>query len=364
MRVFQFHSFYRTYLDYFNRKYPEAALASYEQRLGLILGQRFQATHILTPPEAQTAEFRFTVANDPLLQHRWAQEKSFPRRDFISILRAQIEDHRAEVIYALDPLTYSSAFVRSLPGCVKKCVCWLGSPSFGADLSGYDARLSNFPMILAAWQAQGLRSAWFSPAHDPAMQHYADYRGRPIDIAFVGQYSHLHTRRNNLLATIAALADRYFISYRLMAPKWKRLANQRLLHRISLPVHYLPEQVRRVSGPPVFGVDMYELFGQSKVVFNAAIDMSEQFRGNMRCFEALGCGACMVSDEGIYPEPLTPGVHFVTYRDAADAVAKVETILRAADQGKTMADRGRQAIETTFSKARQWEAFEQLIADL
>src|SRR5258708_36033204 len=37
-------------------------------------------------------------------------------------------------------------------------------------------------------------------------------------------------------------------------------------------------------------------------IFNGAIDMAEEDRGNLRCFEAMGCGALMISDRGRYPK--------------------------------------------------------------
>jgi hypothetical protein len=362
VRIFQLHSFYKPYLDSFNCRYPEARLASYSQRLSLLLGHRFQAAHILMPAYNGAPEFQFTVANDSILQDRWATEKSFPSRSFKSILLAQIEEHRAEVVYSLDSFTYDSSFVRSLPGCVKTSICWLAAPVDRIDLSGYSVRVCNYPPYLASWQAQGLRCATFSPSHDPAMRAYANRNDRPIDVSFVGQYTPWHTERNQLLEAVAELSRKYFVSFRLMCPRWKPLAQRRYLNRIPLPIPYLPKRLRSVSGPAVFGLDMYEVYSQSKIVFNAAIDMSREHKVNMRCIEALGCGACMVSDEGIYVDGMTPGVHFTTYSDAADALAQIEAILSAPDQGRAMASGGRELVETAFSKERQWDVFQQLVA--
>jgi hypothetical protein len=362
MRVFQFHSFYKPYLDFINKKYPEAKSVSYAQRLQLILGHRFQAAHILQPAYDSALDFQFTVANDHLLQYQWAREKSLLEHDFKKILLAQIEEHRADVVYALDPIAYDSEFIRSLPGCVKKSICWLASPIGRADLSAYDLRICNFPPFIKAWENLGLKCPWFSPSHDPVMRRYADNEDRPIDISFVGQYSQWHTTRNQLLESVAALSQKYLISFRLMCPHWKPLSRRRYINHIPLPIHYLPKNLRMVSGPPVFGIEMYELFGQSKIVVNAAIDMSGEYRVNMRCFEALGCGAVMVSDEGRYVDGMTPGVHFRTYRDPADAVAQIESILSTPDQAQKMSNAGRGFIETSFPKERQWEIFQALVA--
>jgi hypothetical protein len=51
---------------------------------------------------------------------------------------------------------------------------------------------------------------------------------------------------------------------------------------------------------------LYELIGKSKIVLNGVIDMVGRDRGNMRCFEAMGCGALLLSDEGNYPKGMKP----------------------------------------------------------
>ncbi len=357
MRIFQFHSYYRQYLNYFNEKFPEADTITYKQRLELLLNNRFMAVHVLEPDIRCIPSFQYTVANDSILQNRWAEENGLKSRDFREILRAQIEEHRTEVLYSLDPITFDSQFIRSLPGCVRKTICWLAAPQFRADLSAYNLRICNFPFLLEKWKKEGHHSAWFSPSWDPAMQIFSENTCRPIDVSFVGQFSWLHKNRNKLLEIVAQLSHKYFISFRLMAPKWTRLANIRLLNRVLLPVPYLPKVLREVSGPPVFGRELYELFGQSKIVFNAAIDMSEKHRGNMRCFEALGCGAGMVSDEGIYPEGLYPGLHFETFKGAAQAIEKIEMLLTSPEHRCEMARRGADSLKATFSKTSQWERF-------
>ena len=49
----------------------------------------------------------FTNGDDHILQERWAEENGLRRGlDLEDILLAQIESHRAEVFYNLDPMRY------------------------------------------------------------------------------------------------------------------------------------------------------------------------------------------------------------------------------------------------------------------
>ena len=78
-------------------------------------------------------------------------EQGLQTNSLEQILLSQIEHHRTEVFYNLDPMRYGSSFVTKLPGCVKKSVCWRAAPSGGADLTKYDLVVCNFHSILDDW---------------------------------------------------------------------------------------------------------------------------------------------------------------------------------------------------------------------
>lgn len=364
MRVLQFHTFYRGYLDYFDKKYPDARTSSSSDRLALLLSDRFMAVHILAPAYRGDPDFRFVVSNDDISQRRWAAERQFPARNLTDILLAQIEEHQAEVIYSLNPVPYTADFLRRLPGCVKHTVCWMASPINGADLSGYTLRVCNFPNFLDDWKAKGWRSAWFDPAFDPIMANYATNQDRPIDIAFVGQYSRLHQTRNVLLERLATLGDRFRVTFSLLHPRWRPLSDLRGLRRIPTFVPYLPKQIRKVAQSAEFGIGAYELLSRSKIVLNAAIDVAGCFRGNMRCFEVMGCGACMVSDQGIYPPGFTPGEHFETFANAENACQIIESLLAQSQKREGIAKSGHDFVASSFAKEEQWRRFVKLVSDL
>jgi hypothetical protein len=358
MRLFQFLSCYPAYHAHFAQKYPAAATLGYAERLKALIYDRYAATHILEPILLDNPDAFIAYADDSISQSRWATEHSISTTDLDGILLAQIEEHRAEVVYSLDPIRWDSSFVRRLPGCVKKTLCWRAS-SENADLSAYNLRLSNFPILLRSWQSRGLRAAYFSPSHDPRMDDFTR-ETQPLDIAFVGGYTAMHTRRNRILEAVAGLSDRYTIVFALDHPARKPLLDIRFIRRIPGPLGYLPKPLQRLARPPVFGLEMYDFLGQAKIVVNAAGDLANEYRGNMRCFEAMGCGACMLSDEGIYPDGLVPEVHFATYKDERDIIRKIEALLETQDWrrfGKCGLDNMREH----FSKSGQWLAFERLV---
>src|SRR5258708_7244587 len=99
-------------------------------------------------------------------------------------------------------------------------------------------------------------------------------------------------------------------------------------------------------------------------IFNGAIDMAEEDRGNLRCFEAMGCGALMISDRGRYPKGMEDGVTMVTYGEARDAVAAIEAGLNAPARMREIAAKGLELMQIEYSKEHQWAQFARLIEGL
>jgi hypothetical protein len=360
MRVFQNSGLYPSYLARLNKLAPRAL--SFEERRRIFLGDRFGALHFLKPILEDDRNAFFTNGDDFILQRKWACEKGIAKKTSLEkILLAQIEHHRTEVFYNLDPVRYPSAFVRKLPGCVRKTLCWRAAPSGKADLTAYGAVLGNFPSILDSWRRTGCRAEIFYPALDPLMENYG-HGDRSIDVLFVGSYSRHHTARAKILEQVASLAHTRQIVYCLDSSRLTWLAESALGRLLPLEKHRRPQAIARIVKPPAFGKSLYELLGSAKIVLNGAIDMAGTDRGNMRCFEAMGCGALLVSDAGNYPDGMKAGLTMEVYDSPEQATKIVSKCLENWQESAEVAARGRSRISATFGKDAQWEQFVDLVA--
>ncbi|QPF82978.1 glycosyltransferase family 1 protein [Bradyrhizobium genosp. L] len=362
MRLFQNSGLYPSYLPRLNQL--AAGASTFEARRDVFLHDRFGAAHFLKPVLDGAPEAFFTNGDDEVLQRQWARAQGMAGTPTLeAILLAQIEHHEAEVFYNLDPVRYPSAFTAKLPGCVKTTLCWRAAPSGNADLTGYGAVLGNFPSILESWRAKGCRAELFFPAVDPVMDEYGQGE-RPIDVAFVGGYSRHHSARGRTLEQVADLSARHKIVFCLDASRLTRLAESALGRLLPLGKHRRPDAIARIARAPVFGRDLYALFGSAKIVLNGAIDMAGNDRGNMRCFEAMGCGALLLSDAGNYPVGMEEGKTIAIYQSGNDCPIEVENCLRGWNELKARADKGRTAVRDLYSKERQWALFGQLLERL
>lgn len=359
MRLFQNSGVYPTYLR--RLKALRAGQTNFRIWMDTFLADRFGAAHFLKPVLDAAPEAFLTNGDDEAAQRLWARENGLPsNRSLGEILLAQIEHHRTEVFYNLDPLRYGSDFIRRLPGTVRRKLAWRAAPSPGADFGAYDLVLCNFPGILESYRQHGWRTARFSPAHDPVMDRYTERHDRPVDVLFVGGYTRHHCRRAELLEAVALLMGEFNVRFHLDNSRMTRLAESPIGYLLPIGKHRRPTAIRGTAHEPVFGLDLYDALSKAKIVLNGAIDMAGPDRGNMRCFEAMGCGALLLSDEGRYPAGMTPNETLVTWKDPVDAVHKIRELMRNPHHRQGIADSGRRMVRDQYAKSLQWKHFIQL----
>jgi hypothetical protein len=339
--------------------------STFAGQINAFLNFRESAAHILLPVDQRAEWAFFTNGDDEAVQRVWAREHGLSRRVTLGdILKAQMEEHRADVFYNLDATGWDANFIRSLPGCVRHMIAWHAAPFRNVSFTAYDLVVNNMPSILAAIGEQGCRTEHFFPAYDPEFASFAVRQDRPIDVVFVGGYSRHHRRRAETLEAVAKLTGEYRIVYHLDRSRLCRLAESPLGHLLPLAKHRRPPAIQAITEAPKFGLDYYEVLACAKIVLNGAIDISGEDRGNMRCFEALGAESLLLSDLGNYPGGMSDGQTIVTYRSPEHAVQQARTFLEATDKRLAIARAGHEMVSTRYSKVAQWKRFEALVASI
>ncbi|MBT3068363.1 glycosyltransferase [Rhodoferax sp. U11-2br] len=361
MRILQNVGLYPSYLNRLETLIDGAV--GHQNALEVFLADGFESTHLLQGVIDGDPDFALALGNSELVQRRWATENGLPRRTALEdILLAQIEHHRTEVFYNLDPVRFDDRILGRLPGCVRRTIAWSAAPSPHTRFQGYDLVVNNFPGILARYAKLGCRTAYFFPALAPKMCEVACRTERPIDIIFVGGYSRHHLRRSNVLDAVSAMSPAKRVCYYLDLGRLNRLSELPLLGRLKLlSPHRRTPSIRSISAPALFGTELIEAFGRSKIVLNAAVDMAGDERGNIRCFEAMGCGALLLSDAGSYPTGMESGRTLVTYNDPTDVVKQATRMLDDDSLRTHIAAAGHMMLADRYSKSRQMDAFRALV---
>ena len=341
------------------------AESTFAGSINAFLRLRFGGCHTLLPVDSRADWAFYTVGDDAEIQRIWAREHGLSSRvSLADILRAQVEEHRADVFYNLDATGWPGDFVKTLPGCVKRVIGWHAIPYQNVSFAGYDLMVCNFRSTLAGLEKLGYRTAYFSPAYDPELGSFAASRERPIDVLFVGGYSRYHTERAEILEAVAGRAREIKVVFHLDRSRLCRLAESPLGLLLPLGKHRRPAAIRAVTRDPVFGRDYYAVLASAKIVLNGSIDMPGADRGNMRCFEAMGSASLLLTDEGDYPDGMRDGSTMLTYRSSEHALSLIKALLEDPERLSGIAQAGHRMLSTRYSKEAQWKLFEMLVASI
>lgn len=369
MRIFQTLHAYPPYIPFFEKKYDVDSL-SYEEHRKLLIEDRFYALHILQPCLEMTSEGFYTIWDYARLQHKWAKEKGWNETDLKKILFAQIEEFKPDVFYTFSSDDFSKEMLdKNLDDCIIR-VCWAAAPGRNEEaFKNYKTRLTNYPGDIRPESQVGFRNDLFQPAFDPIMANYEANEDRPIDLLFYGQYfaTGFDIRNKQLKQLLIFKRENPDLNIQLCLQykiKEKIYINIPVVRRFFSKIEFPPAIVREQSSPALYGRTLYEALGNSKIVFNAGVDFSKNYKVNMRNFEALGCGAHMISDIGTYPAGFEIGKHFSTYENMEDCLTKIKGLLQNDAQRKAIAKEGHEMVRSKYSKQLQWEAFQKIVESL
>jgi spore maturation protein CgeB len=96
--------------------------------------------------------------------------------------------------------------------------------------------------------------------------------------------------------------------------------------------------LRKKSQKPVFGLEMYTLFKNSKIVLNFHGDVAGNSAGNMRLFEVTGIGSCLLTDNKQNLSDLFEiGKEIVVFDNTEDCITKAKWLIEHDEERKRIA---------------------------
>jgi Glycosyl transferases group 1 len=362
MKLFQNINLYPEQIVLLNSEIPPGA--SFRQRIETILRLGLNGTHILHPVIQGGPDAFLTSTTDPDLQRQWSIENNLPANTHPhEVLVAQLKAFKPDLFYTHSAGKFPNHVRQILPSLCKINVCWKGPPDYTAGVNGFNLLVNNFPSSLPRYEEEfEIKTGHLTPSFDPAMEPMCYESDRRTDIVFVGSYSRHHRYRAQIIEALSCLSSNHSIKFFLLFDKATRIGNTPLGLLPGLSKYRVPKTVMKLSTAPVFGTNMYRQFSNAKIVVNCAIDVAGNDRGNIRCFEAMGCGALLVSDEGHYPVGMENGTNMLTYSSVENLIQVLKGILANESERRKLALAGLNLARGQYGKLSVWNEFKRQIA--
>jgi spore maturation protein CgeB len=350
---------YNSYIKLFISRHPEIESLSYDEALKLYLGDCYGWSDFWKINLEATGKFECVeiIENVELLQKKWASEHNVRYSEDNwqkDILTAQVKFHQPDVLFLVDLYHDNSTSLtikKEVPS-IKLLLGWDGILWHQPETySHVDIILTCVPETAAFYKSHGKKSYYHKFGFETTVLDKLTKNQTPYNVSFAGSLvlaKNYHLGRLKLVADLnrkagmdiwaSSLPDNwnFFNKYRLKETiKTKQFRFAMDLHRVG-----------SVNKGEVFGLDMFNVLFNSKIVFNTHGDNSIKTAANMRMTEATGVGSLLLTDwKENLPDLFIPDEEVVTYKSAEEAIDKIKMLLADEPLRARIAKRGQ---ERTF----------------
>jgi hypothetical protein len=346
--------FYASYLDEFYQQNPEAKDWSYERQLNTILNEAigwadFWKTNLEITGRYQVKE---VITTSKHLQTLWAKENNIKYTDenwYYDILLAQVDQFQPDIFFPHDYLNIQSDFILKIRNNIKSIRLVIGYDGFGLGdanrFKGTDVMISCARFICDFYKQNGFQT-WFMPfGYESSINQRLINRAPLYEVSFCGSVivrSQFHNERLRMLSEISSSLhlSLWAASFPVNWQPWKKDQLRRIKqgkYQEFLDVWKLGN----INLGTKSGITMYQCLLDSKFTLNHHIDVSGPVAGNSRLMEATGAGTCLVTDwKPNLSEFYEPDIEVVTFKNAKEAIDKIQYLQRNEEERKKIAIAG------------------------
>lgn len=348
---------YQGNLDIFYKNHPEVKNLDYQSHNSILINEttEFSGLYTRTIKKAGT-EIECIINNDSFLQGKWEYSEKEHRNGIR--LFDQIKSIKPDVLW-FENITYANnGLIEKVRDEIKDVKLIIAS-----HCSPYNINVLNLlhktdlvitctPGIREEFQKNGLKTFLVYHGFDTEiLQKLKPDQKKTEDLIFSGSLSAgagFHGNRISFIETM--LKEGVDINlYVNLESQLKIRAKQSIYHFSKFigeknsailrkyipifefgkePVSYYSDKLLKNKRPPVYGMEMYDLFNKSKVVLNFHVGAAGNWAGNMRLFEATGIGSCLLTDNKTNLNDLfNVGTEVIAYENVDDCIEKAKWLL-------------------------------------
>ncbi|MFN0161666.1 MAG: glycosyltransferase [Burkholderiales bacterium] len=293
------------------------------------------------------------IGNDYVLQSQWLREAGLPERvgpeSKLGVVLQQVKAFAPDVIFMGSMFDYFGDFAREAARVTPNLFVWIACPyPRDLDFSGIRGVFSSVDAFVAEFRAAGLRAERLDAAFDPDILAALGPTEKCYDVTFIG-----------------GLSSR---SHRHRVRALKSLVRQGIrvdLWGYGLDRGLFPNPLARSFHGEVWGLDYYRTLAQSRITLNFHIDVARSagFAGNMRTFEATGCGCALATDGGEEVERLfRRGEEVFALENISDLASSIRALLADREACAALSARGQARCIREHGYAVRIREFERALA--
>ena len=341
-------TYYPRFQSAFVTRHPGLELLKYAEQWRTLMDQCFgTADYYSLNLRRLGHEAQEVIGNFDPLQRQWAREHGLPVRGSRGadwqwrVLAAQVSDLKPDILYVQDIGWTKSSFLREVYETVGLVVGQTAYPlDPGIDFGCYDLILTSFPHYVDLFRGLGVPADYLRIGFEPEVLKRLGTVQPSYSAVFVGGYASGHRTGSQILEYVATRAPVDFWGYGV-----ESLASD--------------SPIRKRFHGEAWGLDMYRVLAQSKIVLNRHIDIAGRFANNMRLYEATGAGALLVTDaKDNLHELFEPGKEVVAYRSAAECADLVRYYLEHEDERLAVSRAGH---ERTLREHTYYQRMQELV---
>jgi len=366
---------YSGYLDSFYTKNSEILKMPYEEHLTHLLedSTEFVGSYIKNFRKLGI-DAECIIANDNILQQKWSTENKLNHKREKEILFEQVKFYDPDILWIENLSLIDFDWLTHIKNKLKhiKLIVGYHCAPFNKkvldSLRGIDLMITCTPGLQSEFEKIGMKSFLVYHGFDKDILSRIQKENQLIknDFIFSGSLisgGDFHSKRIKLIERIIKeniniqlyvnLEKAYKIrakqsifllnSFLSKIKMGKLISNNTILGYGKSWVDSYSDSLKRLRLDPVYGIEMLELFRQSRIVLNYHIGVAGEYAGNMRMFEVTGVGSCLLTDNKKNMHDLFDTEReVVVYDGEDDCIAKVKWLLEHEEERKKIASAGNQ----------------------
>jgi spore maturation protein CgeB len=364
MRILLLWVFYDEYLRRFYAARPAVAQLPYAQQQTALLDDYFGWPPAVGRRLAERGhDVEIIVANAGPLQRAWARETGveFHARNWqMQLPLEQVRRFQPDVLWTGSNFRYFGEYLRALRQYCGAVVAWTAAPlPLALDLQGIDCMLTSHANFAATFRARGLRCEQVLPCFEPRILDATGEPDRDVAVSFIGGLTWAHLERIVAISAAARAAP-----LQIWSGKPKVLSRS-AARPAFWKAMWAARALLRHAHPEVYGMDMYRVLARSQLSINVHAEVAGGLAGNMRMFEATGCGALLLTEQmPNLAELFEPGREVVGYSGSGDLIAKIRHYLDHPAEATLVASQGRKRTLRDHSTVARAAVLEAIFGDL